>query len=53
MSTLAGRVRRSVGVDAPQQLINDTAPPAALPVVAATPGPAAATVAAWPTTSNT
>jgi hypothetical protein len=33
-------LRRSIGIDAPQQLIDDTAPPASLPVVSATPGPA-------------
>ena len=42
-------LRRSVGVDAPQQLIDDTAPPAALPVVSATPGPATVASNAAPT----
>ena len=42
-------VRRSVGVDAPQQLMDDTAPPAGLPVASATPGPATVASNADPT----
>ncbi len=52
MPDVLGRLsslRRSVGVDAPQQLMDDTAPPAALPVVSATPGPATVASIAAPT----